>query len=43
VLLAQNDVALSAEAPKNASIPFPGNAKTISWTDDYSDLLHVLR
>ena len=28
---------------KQVSVPFPGQARPILWTDDYSDLFHVMR
>jgi hypothetical protein len=43
VLLSQDPNALSSDALRQISIPFPGNAKATLWTDECSNLLHVLR
>jgi len=43
VLLSRDPAALSSDALRNVSIPFPGAAKPILWTDEYSNLLQVLR
>jgi hypothetical protein len=43
ILLSHRRAALSAPELAQVSDPFPGNTKRVLWTDDYSNLLHVLR
>jgi hypothetical protein len=43
VLLSQSATSISAPELQQLSIPFPGHAKPLLWTDDYSNLLRVLR
>ena len=43
ILLSRDPDAISSAALKRISVPFPEKAKPILWTDQYSNLLHVLR
>jgi hypothetical protein len=43
VLLSRDSSSLSSEALRRISIPFPGTAKPILWTDEYSNLVQLLR
>jgi len=43
ILLSQDPASVSTESLRRISIPFPGTAKPILWTDDYSNLVQLLR
>ena len=43
ILLSHDANAISSDALKQIMVPFPGGAKPILWTDEYSNLLEVLR
>jgi hypothetical protein len=43
VLLSRSAKSISASELQQLSVPFPGHAKPLLWTDDYSNLLGVLR
>jgi len=43
ILLSHDPNAISSDALKQIMVPFPGKAKPILWTDEYSNLLQVLR
>ena len=43
VLLSHDSTSLSGNEIAKHSEPFPMEARSISWTDDYCDLLHVIR
>jgi spermidine synthase len=43
VLLSHDSASLSGNEIAKHSEPFPMEARSISWTDDYCDLLHVIR
>jgi hypothetical protein len=43
ILLSHDPAAISSPALRRISVPFPGKAKPILWTDEYSNLLQVLR
>jgi hypothetical protein len=43
ILLSRDPGAISSAALRRISVPFPGNAKPLLWTDEYSNLLQVLR
>jgi spermidine synthase len=43
ILLSRDPGAISSAALRQISVPFPGKAKPILWTDEYSNLLQVLR
>jgi hypothetical protein len=43
ILLSHRRAALATPELAHVSEPFPGNTKRVLWTDDYSNLLHVLR
>jgi spermidine synthase len=43
ILLSRDPAAISSAALRQISVPFPGKAKPILWTDEYSNLLQVLR
>ncbi len=43
ILLSHRRAALSTPELARVSEAFPGNTKRVLWTDDYSNLLHVLR
>jgi hypothetical protein len=43
ILVSHRRAALSAPELVQVSDPFPGDTKRVLWTDDYSNLLHVLR
>jgi hypothetical protein len=43
VLLTESPAMISSDSLKEISIPFPGKLKPIHWTDEYSNLLRVLR
>jgi hypothetical protein len=43
ILLSHRRAALSTPELAQVSEPSPRNTKRVLWTDDYSNLLHVLR
>ena len=43
ILLSRDPGAISSATLKRISVPFPEKAKPILWTDEYSNLLQVLR
>jgi len=43
ILLSRDPGAISSAALRRISVPFLGKAKPILWTDEYSNLLQVLR
>jgi hypothetical protein len=43
ILLSATTTEISGAELKRASVPFPGDAKPILWTDEYSNLVRVLR
>jgi len=43
ILLSNDPTAISSDALRKIMVPFPGKAKPILWTDEYSSLLQVLR
>jgi hypothetical protein len=43
ILLSPDPAAISSAALRRISVPFPEKAKPILWTDEYSNLLQVLR
>jgi len=43
LLLSRDPASLSGNEMARHSEPFPGNMRPIFWTDDYCDLLHVIR
>jgi hypothetical protein len=43
VLLSRSATSISASELQQLSVPFPGHAKPLLWTGDYSNLLRVLR
>ena len=43
ILLSRDPAAISSPALRRISVPFPGRPKPKLWTDEYSNLLQVLR
>jgi hypothetical protein len=43
ILLSRDPASLSGDEIVKHSEPFPAETRPISWTDDYCDLLHVIR
>jgi hypothetical protein len=43
VLLSKNPAMISSDSLKEISVPFPGKKQPIHWTDEYSNLLQILR
>jgi hypothetical protein len=43
ILLSRDANSLSGEELKRKAFPFPDTTKPVFWTDDYSDLFHILR
>jgi hypothetical protein len=43
ILLSRDPAALSGKELAQHAEPFPAGTRPISWTDDYCDLLHVIR
>jgi hypothetical protein len=43
ILFSRDPASLSGKEIMQQGEPFPGETRPIPWTDDYCDLLHVMR